>query len=135
MNGVTVSWKKLEKELKQFDKKVQKKTLMRNMRKGMKIIKAEVEEQAPVGETGALADSVKIKAGRKSRTSASIKVQIGEGDFKGETWYAAAVEYGTSKMEANPFMRRSLDNKGDEAKNVAMTGIAIDIEKLAAVDK
>lgn len=129
---IDVSWKKLEKDLRQLDKKVQRKVLRQSMRKAMKPIKTAIEEEAPVGETGLLADSVKLKAGRKSRTSVSITAGIGEGEFKGETWYAAAVEYGTSKMDANPFMRRAYDAKGEEAKNIALQNIAIGIEREAS---
>lgn len=96
----------------------------------MKIIKKEVAQNAP-RDSGAIARSVKIKSGKRSRKGMSIDVVIGEGNFKGDTFYAAMVEYGTSKQVGQGYMRAAFDSKGEQAKKIVMGEILKEIEKLA----
>lgn len=117
----------IEKAIRELEPKIAKKVIRKNIRKGLKPIKAEVEAQAPV-ESGATKASVKIRAMKGKRGRIGVNVQIGAGDFKGETFYAAFREYGTSKMEADPFMRRAFDNKAESAKAETERGIVADIE-------
>ena len=120
--------KEIDKALSSLEPKLQKKVLRQAMRKAMKIVAAEAKENAPVDE-GTLKASIKVKAGKKTRNAISINVQSGEGDFKGDTYYASFIEYGTSKRPATPFMRPAFDSKAKEAKDLAIKEILDGVER------
>jgi|SRR5579883_1267088 len=118
------------KMLKTLDAKVAKKVSRSAMRKGMKVIKNQVKENAPV-DSGALKDSVKIKAGKRSRNKISIEVVIGDGLGKGDTYYAAAVELGHGDTPPNPFIRNTFAEKGQEAADITIETIANGVIQVA----
>lgn len=120
----------VEQALKDLEPKLAKKVLRKAVRQGAKILKEETEKEAPK-KTGALAGSVKIKT-RFKKSVISAQTVIGEGAFKGETWYAAAIEFGTSKMAPNPFMQRAFDAKKDEVARVTEAAIKQGIEDIAS---
>ena len=105
----------LQKALRGLPPAIAKKAFRKAMRPAMKPVAKSASEAAPK-DTGALAQSIKVRAAKRSTKFIGIDVQIGEGDFKGDTWYGAAQEYGTSKMPPKGFMRRAYDEDGDEAK-------------------
>lgn len=128
---IVTGLKEIDRALRELEPKIGKKVIRQAMRKSMKPVKTAVEQNAPVGETGLLAASVKIRAAKKSRKSFGIDVTIGEKDWVGKTWYAAAVEYGTSRMEGRGFMRKAFDESGDEAKGIAIRSILEGLEREA----
>lgn len=105
----------VKRALKLLPKRVAKKVIHQAMRPAMKEVAAKVKELVPV-DTGLTRHSVKVRAAKRSRKGFGINVQIGEGDYKGQTFYAAFVEYGTVKMPAARFMLRSYLAKRDAAK-------------------
>lgn len=128
---VVTGLREIDRALKELEPKLGKKVIRQAMRKAMKPVKAAVEQNAPVGETGLLASSVKIKAAKKSRKSFGMDVRIGEQDWVGDTWYAAAQEYGTSRMAGSGFMRKAFDEQGDEAKAIALREIVAGLNREA----
>lgn len=98
----------VEKALLALDKKVGKKLLTQAMRAAMKPMKAAVQADVPV-VSGDMKRAVRIKALPRSRTSFGVSVQIGDKDFQGKTFYAAMVEYGTSKQAPQGNLRRAFD--------------------------
>jgi HK97 gp10 family phage protein len=123
--------KEIDRALAELEKNTAKKVIRQAMRKACKPLKAQVEADAP-RVTGTLASNVKIKAIKKSRTKMGIRVQIGAKDYTGKTFYAAFVEYGTSKMPAKGFMRKAFDDRKEEAKGIAIEEIRKGIEKETA---
>jgi len=115
MADVKVDVDEVNKVLKQLPVSIQKKALRKAMRPAMKPVAKAASEAAPK-DTGALAQSIKVRAAKRSTKFIGIDVQIGEGDFKGDTWYGAAQEYGTSKMPPKGYLRKAYDEQGDEAK-------------------
>jgi HK97 gp10 family phage protein len=101
------------------------------MRAGMKLVQAEAKQLAPF-DTGELKSAIKIRAGKTRRGSLAVEVRVGEGDFKGDQYYAAFHEFGTSKMPARPFLRPALDSVGPEARDVAMKAIRDGVEREAS---
>jgi len=83
----------------------------------MKIVASRVKALVPV-DSGLTRSSVKVRAAKRSRKGFGINVQIGEGDYKGETFYAAFVEYGTIKNKAARFMLRSFLQTGKQARRM-----------------
>jgi HK97 gp10 family phage protein len=124
--------KELTKALRGLPVKVQKNVIRQAMRAGMKLVQEEAKRVAPVGETGDLKSAIKIRAGKTRRGSIAIEVRVGEGDFKGDQYYAAFLEYGTSRMPAKPFLRPALDQAGPKARAVAMEKLLSGVEREAS---
>lgn len=107
----------VEKALLDLDKKVSKKLLLQGMRAAMKPMKEAVKSNVPV-QSGDMQRAVKIRALPRSRTSFGVTVQIGEKDFVGKTWYAAVVEFGSSKQPPQGNLRRAFDETDDQAVKI-----------------
>lgn len=95
-------------ELLKLDAKVSKKGLRQAMRAGMQPMKAALKAAVPV-HTGKTRSAVRIKATKRSRTGFGVMVSIGEKDYVGKTFYAAMVEFGTSKQPPQGYMRKAFD--------------------------
>lgn len=122
--------REIDKALRELEPKIAKKVLRQAMRKSMKVVQKAVKENVPVDE-GQLRDAIKVRAGKRSRKGFTIEVQIGEGDFVGDTYYGAFQEYGTSKMEGKGFMRKAFDETAEQARKEAIELIRKGIEKEA----
>jgi HK97 gp10 family phage protein len=119
---------KVVRKLRQFEPKVQRQAVSKATRAGAKLIQAEAKANVPV-DTGALKEAIKVRAPKKRKKGkVATLVQVGAGDFKGDTFYGGMIEFGTSKMTARPFMTPAFETKGAEARDVAIAelGRAID---------
>ncbi len=126
--------KPVERAFRLLPKTVARKVVVQAMRKAMKPIASQVKINAPI-RTGATVTAVKVKAAKRSRKGFGIDVRIGEGDFKGDQFYAAMVEYGTKdrrkkstgqhvgKVKPRRFMRRAFRQKADMARRIASNEI------------
>ena len=85
--------KALERKLKTLPTRVRNKVVRTALRDGAKIVQAETKSLAPV-QTGLLKKSLKVRAMKRKKGRIGINVQMGAGDYKGETFYGAFVEYG-----------------------------------------
>lgn len=124
--------KEIDRALAQLPPKVAKKVIRQAIRQALKPVAQRAKLLAPRGETGQLKRAIKVRAMPRRRGRIGLEVRVGEGDFKGETFYAAFVEYGTSKMDKKPFMRPAFDQTKDEARNEAIRLIRAGIEREAA---
>lgn len=123
--------KGLEKALRELGPKVGRKVLRQALKKGGDPILADAKANAPV-KTGLLRDSLKVRAGKRVKKGRVTRtVQTKEGDFKGQTYYSAFHEYGTSKMRARPFMRPAWDRNKARSLNVVMDEIRAGVEREA----
>lgn len=113
----------VDKKLADLEKKVATKVIRQAMRKAAKPVLEAAINNAPVGETGELKKNIKIKAGKRSRYKTTLKVQTGEGDYKGDTFYASFVEFGSESQPAQGFMRRAYDSESEKAKQIAISEI------------
>jgi len=120
--------KQIEKALKELEPKLAKKVVRKACRDGAKVLKEEIEKTAPQ-DTGALAASVKIKT-KFRKGIASATAEIGEGNFKGETFYAAMVEFGTSKQPPQGYMQQAFDNKKEQVAKQTEDAIRQGIDKI-----
>lgn len=113
--------KEIRRAFKRLPAIVARKVIKKAIRESLRPIKAEVERLAPK-RSGLLAQSVKIRAAKQKRGAIRIRVQIGAGDFKGKTYYAAFVEYGTKnkkglpKIEGRHYMKQAYELHKDSAR-------------------
>lgn len=119
----------LERTLRELPDKVEKKVVSQALRKGLKPIQKEAKNLAPV-LSGQLKKAIKIRAGKRKKGQVSVNVIIGDKDF--QNFYPKFIEYGTSKLPANPFMRTAYANKKAEAIGIIEIEIAAGIEREAA---
>ncbi len=106
--------KEIDRRLKTLAPRIQNKVVRQAIRKGIKIIAADVEANTPV-KYGWTKANVKVRAVKKrKRGDIEIETNIGGKDDRlykiqkdgSKVFYPAIVEY-----KYNPFMRRSFDNK------------------------
>lgn len=121
--------KEVQRALNQLESKLQKKAARSAMRAGTKIMAEQVKQNATV-LTGATKRAVKVRAFKGlKRGEIGYQVQIGEGDFKGNTFYASFVNYGTSKIKPTYFMNNAIEQKGDQASTTAQNILLNEIMK------
>ena len=129
--------KELINSLKKLPKLVARKCLRQAMRPAMKLVQTAAKNNAPV-KTGLTQKAIKVRALRRSTKFIGIDVQIGEGDYKGKTFYGAFLEYGTKerfhkagkgqtmvaagygKIEPHEFMKDAYKSVGETAKAYAI---------------
>lgn len=112
--------------LKSLDPKVAKPAMRKAMRKGCKVFQKQAQSLCPV-RTGALRDSLVVRAGKRSRRFFSVNVTTGndkDRQFSGETFYGAFVEMGTSKRPATPFLRPAFDEKQAQVQDIVRNELA-----------
>jgi len=129
--------KETDRAIQELGKNISKKIMRKAMRESLKPVQQACKQNAPV-DKGDLRKAIKIKAMKKSRKGFGVKVEIGEGDFKGDTFYGAFQEYGwkTGKrgsenrheIKGKGFMRKSFDETKESAKEDALNKIKIGIE-------
>ena len=108
--------KELSKALKAFPENIQNNILNSAIRAGIVTIQKEAEKNVPKRE-GILKKAIVIKK-RRPKNKNRIKYQLGiRQGSKDDAYYGHIVEFGSSKMEAKPFMRPALESKADEVIN------------------
>lgn len=109
--------KELLKKLKELPENVSGKYLEDAALAGAEIIRQEASNKAP-WRTGRLVSSIIKETEEKSKSS--VTVAIGP---KKEVFYGFFVEYGTSKMRAQPFLRPALDGKKSDAEKAVIDAL------------
>lgn len=130
----------LDRKLSQMEPKIAKKHMAKALRAGAKLVLQATRARVPV-LTGALKQSLAVRVGKRKRgrKEQSIQVLIDTkkvpelvtiGKDGKRYFYPAAIEYGTRRMAAKPFMRPAFDASKMEALNATMIALrnAIDQE-------
>ena len=116
--------------------RVQKKVIKQGMRKGLKVLAGDVRTQVPV-ETGLTKSAVQVrvvKSRKRDRFALEVRISGKKEGLKVTTksgkvfFYPAVIEYGHHGVAPNPFMRRSFDSRGPEARAVAIQAIRDGVE-------
>jgi HK97 gp10 family phage protein len=123
--------KELEKKLLSFEPKLGRKVVRQALRKGAKVIQSAAKSNVPV-KSGALKKSIKVRALKKRRQSYGVMVATSEGWFKGDEFYGAFLEFGTSKMPAKPFVRPAFDSEKGNAEMIVTSEIRKGIQQVGA---
>ena len=121
----------LDRLLKQLPEKVARNVLRGAVRKGAKVVEAEMRQRAPVGPTGNLKASI-TQRGVKTKDKRMLTRRVGS--FKGgglKGYHAHFIEFGTVKMAARPFLRPAWDQTKGEALKVMGKELGRGIEKAA----
>lgn len=111
----------LIKALTAFEKKVMNKGLKKCFRDGSKVIAKAVKDETPKGQSGFLRKAIKVRAAKRKKNRIGVNVQIGEGNFKGDSFYGGFVEFGTKtadgkvKIKGRRFMKKGFDKSKDAA--------------------
>lgn len=114
--------KDLDRKFAQATAKLQKKVLRPAMRKGARPILQDAKVGAPV-RLGRMKKTLKIRAMKRSRNRIGVMIQTGTRaqlgiDANDPYYYPMAVETGTRRMAARPFMRPAL--KKNKAKTMGI---------------
>jgi HK97 gp10 family phage protein len=115
----------LERKLKAIDAKLAKSIVKKALRAGAKVVLKAAKAKAP-RKSGLLVKSLKVRSAKAKKGAVRMAVQTREGDFKGETFYAAFTEFGhrignrklgnaRKVVEAKPFLGPAFDASKDEA--------------------
>jgi HK97 gp10 family phage protein len=102
---------------------VQVKILEAAIEEAAKLLESEAKRRAPY-RTGKLRDSIEARK-VKPRRGEAIRYAISP-----HVKYAAPVEYGTSRMPPNPYMRPAHDTKKDQVVRDAREDVTQGIERL-----
>lgn len=96
---------------------------------GAELIAVEARATAPV-DSGEFASKIKVERGAIQRDAAEAALVVDHRDFEGG-FHPGHLEFGTSKMEAQPTIGPAFDRKKDEAAALVAVKIAAAIETLA----
>lgn len=125
---VITGLKEVDRLLAGLEPKLAKKHIRGGMRKGMKLVRDAAKANAPV-RTGKLKKAIKVRAGKaRKRKQIVIEVRVGEGDFKGATFYGAFQEFGTKRLEAREYMDNAFQSRGEAARQAIIAAIKAGVE-------
>lgn len=105
--------------LNELDKLGQKGSKIENtaLKEAGNIVKESIVKEVPV-KTGKLKENITV-SNVKSKDGVK-KVEVGPGK---DEYYAAFLEFGTTNMNANPFISRGYENSKEEAEKVIVEEI------------
>jgi len=129
MNMTITGAKELERKLLGMEPKLGRKVVRQALRKAAKPILARAKALVPV-VSGALKKSLKIRALKRKKHRYGVMVATSEGWFKGDEFYGAFVEFGTSKMPPHPFMRPAFDAEKKNAEQIIAAELRKGIEQV-----
>lgn len=109
----------MENLLNELDKLGQKGSRIENtaLKEAGNIVKESIIKEVPV-KTGKLKENITV-SNVKSKDGVK-KVEVGPGK---DEYYAAFLEFGTTNMNANPFISRGYENSKEEAEKVIVEEI------------
>lgn len=109
----------MENLLNEIDKLGQKGSRIENtaLKEAGNIVKESIAKEVPV-RTGKLKENITV-SNVKSKDGVK-KVEVGPGK---DEYYAAFLEFGTTNMDANPFISRGYENSKEEAEKVIVEEI------------
>ena len=103
--------KDLQKDFEKLTKGFEPKQIEEASLESAEIIRADAERRAPRGPTGNLKKAQIKKPLKRGNNVASAIAAV---DRK-KAFYAGFVEFGTSRMAAQPYFRPAVESKGDAA--------------------
>lgn len=145
---------KISGRIKALPVAVQKKVMMPGVRKGATVIADEAEMRAAridnPGTKNVIAKNVAVRfSPKRYRRTGDVMYRIGllggSQSFKGKpeqdprssnpggsTWYWRLLEFGTSKMKAQPVMRPAMNEKAQQAFDASAAEMERQLQKLDA---
>lgn len=117
---------KIDRALSRLSAKMQRTATRRAIRTALKLVEDGAKRRVPV-DSGLTRNNISVRPGKpKRRGQIVVEVMIGEGDYKGQTFYAAFIEYGhkqgsrklgkdRAEVPPIPFMRPAYSEEGPPA--------------------
>ena len=126
----------LERKLQELPAKLSKKAARKGLRAGAKIVADRAKQLVPT-DTGRLRRSIKVRAGQRSRKNISVLVLTGTREELGipasaRGYYPMAIEAGSSKTPAQPYMRPAVRSEQGRAFRKIGEVTGEELEKEAA---
>jgi hypothetical protein len=126
--------RQIDRKLHTLPLRLQKKVVRQSIRKGLKLINADVKATVPVlsGLTQANVKTRAVKKRKRGQIEIEVRVASAPGLIKisGKTgkkvFYPAIVEY-----KHNDFMKRSYVSKGEAARQVTLYALLVGVEQEA----
>ena len=114
--------KRLVKGLHNVEPKLRKKVLTKSLRTAAKPIAATVKSNAPK-ESGQMKRAIKVRAGRRSRSSVRMRILSKTDWYKGDDFYLSFIEFGWHIGKRKSWMRQGgswsgVGSKGDTRKHI-----------------
>ena len=124
------------RNLKQLDHKIQLKVMRSALRAGAKVIQRNARQLVPT-DTGNMKKNIKLKSLKRSKKQMGVNIVTGTRESmgipqKGKGYYPFSVEYGTSEMKAQPFMRPALEGNRVAATKAIGDTLEKGIKKVVA---
>ena len=124
--------KEIQRAYRELPKRAANKVVRQAIRRALKPVQAKVKELSPKGETGRLSKAPKVRARKKvKRGVIALNVQIGEGDFKGKTFYGGFQNFGTKRIKAKHYIEAAFDATKDSAAAQVAAEVAAGIVREA----
>ena len=135
----------LEKRLGELPDKIAKSILSGAIRAGAVVIQNEARKLAPISvkphmlgsrskaaliEPGFLKKSIRVRRAPSRKATMPVEFWV---YVSGKAWYWKFVEFGTSRMSANPFMRPAFDSMKSKALERIKEYLATRIDKEVGV--
>ncbi|WP_165250200.1 HK97-gp10 family putative phage morphogenesis protein [Paludisphaera soli] len=118
----------LIRALSSVAKGVQKRVLRRATRAGMDVVTRLARQFAPV-LTGRLRAAIKtVDANSRGPWRVRTETRVGAGDFKGVTFYAAIVEFGSKRSRPRPYLTPAFESGKGDALRIARAEILDGVE-------
>lgn len=131
MISATFDTKALIKTLNTLPQNIQKNVMVGAVRAGANVVRDEARRLAPI-DTGNLRKSLVSIRRKGDKNTIQFSVTPSRGG-KYDGWYAHFVEFGTSKMAAQPFLRPAIESRQDEVlqttKEYIATRLPQEVEK------
>ena len=130
MSGEIKGLEDIIKKLTDLPDKVEKKILRRSVRKGANVVKKTAQLYVPVRE-GKLKKSIKVIGIKAKPGVIAFKVRPTGNKKRGvSVFYDRFVEFGTSKMAAQPYMRTAYDEAGEDVLNTVIDDIKLQLPEV-----
>jgi HK97 gp10 family phage protein len=112
----------LTAKLQQFEMKLQKRAMRLATKEAAQVVLHQARALAPI-DSGNLAAGLKVRAKVKGRrgskeVGSSVVTTAVNGTIGKKSYYAAAVEFGTENMEAQPFLRPAASKSRSRAEAI-----------------
>lgn len=122
--------RELDKALRELGAEVGAKTLRSALRDAAKPVLEQAQRDAPPDVTGNLRKQLKLRTsinrrGKRGRAEVA-RVRVGVTKVP----YIAAIEFGTSRQEAKPFLRQSLIENSAKSLDIFKDRLAVRIEQV-----
>lgn len=118
--------KELQRDMRKLPNAMQKKIARNALTKGARLVGEAAQAEAPT-DTGKLAASMRVFAGRRSRSRISRHAVFGVGV---DRLYSAAVELGTRLMDPLSFLRDAADQNAGQVIEMAGADIGKSVDEV-----